>query len=705
MRPSARFLLLGSLLCSGCGAAQGSAPPPSILPLTTLRLYETGVGYFERSGTLQPAERTALPVPASHLDDALKSLVVLTPGHSDPLHGIEFGSSMSRGMARAMAGLPADADAPITYRDLLASLKGAHVEVKTRTASFVGRLVDVDATQDVPQDREPAPKAAPRAPAFRLVVLTDQSELVRVPAEEVTSVRPTDGAYAARLDAALDALSMHSAQSGRMLDLVGASRGPVTLAYIAETPVWRTTYRLVLDGDGKRGTLQAWALLHNDTDENWQSVKVELVNGRPDSFLFPLAAPRYARRTLVHPEDELSTVPQLLDKTADAIWGDNVEDSFGAGGMGLSGVGEGGGGHGEGVGLGSFGSIGHGAGSGVGSSSVLKVGDLAIIGQATGAEAGALFVYGLPDRLALRAHASALVPFLQQPIDAESIAWVDRVGEPARSAVRFVNSTSQTLPGGTIAFFGDGGFAGESGLDRLKPGERRFVRFGADLDVEVGVTPGSRAGDATERLTYARGTLVEHFLRTLDTSYSFENRSARPRAVYLVLHIGRNAKVTGADEVDFDSASATPVAVVRVGGRVKVAREIVTVEGLSREVSLAALTSEQLAKLAASPALAARDKAVAADAVARQKELEDTRRAKKQAIEEVAAIEKELARLREDSKALGGERGAAPPAEFVKRILAAEDRHAALRKQLDALEVTEKARVENVGASLAKLDE
>jgi hypothetical protein len=48
------------------------------------------------------------------------------------------------------------------------------------------------------------------------------------------------------------------------------------------------------------------------------------------------------------------------------MWGDSIGDSFGAGGLGLSGVGEGGGGRGEGIGLGNIGTIGHGAGTGNG---------------------------------------------------------------------------------------------------------------------------------------------------------------------------------------------------------------------------------------------------------------------------------------------------------------------------------------------------
>ncbi len=697
--------MLGLLLTAGCSVTTTVAPPPTILPLTTVRLYETGMGYFERSGTLSASARTTLPVPASHLDDALESLVVLAGGKSGPLHGIEFGSNLSRGMARAMAGLPTGADAPITYRDLLASLRGAHVEVRTRTEAFVGRLIDVDASPD--GDPPPATNAtgdkkdppAPPPPPLRLVVLTDTSELVRIAAPDVTSVRPTDAAYAARLDAALDALSTHSAQSRKMLDLLGATNGPVTLAYVAEAPVWRTSYRFVLGGDGKSGVLQAWALVHNDTDEDWQSVKVELVNGRPDSFLFPMAAPRYARRSLVHPDDQLSTVPQLLDKTVDAIWGDNIEDSFGSGGLGLSGVGDGGGGSGEGVGYG-YGSIGR--GKGVGASDVLTVGDLAQVAQATGTEAGALFVYAVPNRLALRAHASALLPFLQQSVEAEPIAWVDTIGEPARSALRFVNSTSQTLPAGTVTVFGDGGFAGESALDRLKPGERRFIRYGVDLDVDT-KTEKSKVSDATERLTFETDTLVVHFLRTIDATYDIESRSGHARAVYIAMHIDRNAKLTGADAVDYDTASSTPLAIVRLAPGKRVERAIVSVEGLSRRIRLETLNVEELTAIVGSSELAANDRAVATEALARQRELEETRKTETQANVDLAAVEKELARLREDTKALGGERGAAPPAEFVKRILAAEDRHAALRKQLEALDIEQKTRAKNVETALAKL--
>ncbi|HEX3769388.1 MAG TPA: hypothetical protein VHV30_00925, partial [Polyangiaceae bacterium] len=496
---------------------------PAVLLLTALRLYDTGVGYFERTGSLD-AERTTLPVPASHLDDALASLVVLTPGAGAVVHGLTFDSRLTGGMARALAGLPPGSDGAMGWRVLLGSLKGVHVEVRAGTSTFVGRLVDVE---------------GPDEPSSMLVLVTDRADLVRVPATAVQSVHPTDGSFSRRLDAALDATGAQAARERRWIDVLGEAggHGPVTIGYVAETPLWRTTYRIVLAPDGGRSRLQGWALVHNDTDEDWQGVRVALVNGRPDSFLYPLAAPRYARRALLRPDDALSTVPQLLGQSPDSLWGDNVDDDASAGGLGLSGEGAGGGGRGEGIGLGSIGTIGHGSGTYM---EVLNGTDAeaAQTPPATGAEAGALFVYSLPDRLSLRAHGSALLPFVDAPIEATPVAWVEG-DQPARTAVRVVNSTAQTLPPGPVSFFFAGGFSGESGLDRLKPGDRRFVRYGMDLDVEAKVTPGRAPStrEAPKHLTFDRDALIEHFERKTDTAHTIENRSGVARDVDLVLGV------------------------------------------------------------------------------------------------------------------------------------------------------------------------
>jgi hypothetical protein len=666
---------LAALTCA-CGPATTSTALSSspILPLRTLRLYETGVGYFERSGPLV-GDRASLPVPAGHLDDALKTLVVLGPDGKSTIQGVEFGSSISRGMARALAGLPVDGDEPLGLQQLLVGLKGAGVEVHARGLTHTGRIVDVvESSEDGVVVKQAAAAAEAqggptheKARALTLLVLTDHGAIVRIPAADVDSVRPLDPGYATRLGSALDALSTRGAQSERPLNVLAHAAGPITLGYVAETPVWRTTYRLVLDAGGKSGVLQGWALLHNDTDEDWRGVRVELANGRPDSFLFPLAAPRYARRPLVTPDDQLATVPQLMGTTADALYGDQVGDSYGAGGLGLSGVGEGGGGRGEGIGLGSIGTIGHGAG--VGSSSLL-----------------------------------GLVPFAQQHVDAAAIAWFDDASSPARSAVRFVNSTSQTLPAGTIAFFADGGFAGESSLARVKPGERRFLTYGQDLDVELRAVD-RRSTEEPRRLVWRKAGhyLEEHYLRTSDFTYAMENRSGRPRSVMLAMSLDHNATLTGPDSVDFDTATSRPLAVFGLEPRKGVERKAHAVEGLVRTTAFASLTAARLTEIAASASLEAPDRAAATEAAGRLREAEEDARAVTQTKADIAEVEKDLQRLRDHMKALSGEHPAGAANPFAARVLAAEDRLTALRKKLDGLEVDGKAKGEAAQSALGKL--
>lgn len=690
-------------------ASAFSAPP---LPLKKVRLYETGVGYFERGGRLAPGVDVELPVPAGHLDDALKTLVVLSGDAKAQISGIDFGSSVSRNMARALAGLPAADESPIRYDELMKSLKGAPVEVRTRAGVERGRIIDVlppdeSVTEECAPVEASATKAGTEAPAcvlrkhLTVLLLTDKSAIRRFSAPEITSVRPTDDAYSGRLAAALDALSSRGAQTQRKLRVLAASGSAVTLGYVAEAPLWRSTYRLVL-GEGRSSMLQGWALVHNDTDEDWSRVSVELVNGQPDSFLFPLAAPRYARRELVTPENQLSTVPQLLDTTVDGMWAGESGDSYGAGGLGLSGSGEGGGGRGYGVGLGSLGTVGHGAGgSGVAPSSLLSVGNLAGVAQAEGVEAGALFRYLLPHPVDLRARGSALVPFVSGSVESRRLAFFERAGAAARSAVRVANGTGQTLPEGTLAVFADGGFAGEAALVRLKPTEAQVVRFGFDLDVEL-VESGHTTTDSSQLLKFERGDLVEHFLRRHVVTLDVENRSGAPRTAYLALEFVSNARVEGADELDYDVHAGRPAALFDIGARAKATRVLKVDEGLSRRTPLATLGSRGLTRMADSIELTPEQRAVVVRSAERMKEAEIRAGARLRRQADLERAEADVQRLREHVSALGENRTSAGD-KLVDRLLAAEDRATRIRTRIEVLEREAEERLALARANLARL--
>ncbi|WP_437305184.1 hypothetical protein [Sorangium sp. So ce388] len=715
-----RTAALGLLVLSaGCHVTPAASPAAaSALPLKKLRLYETGVGYFERSGNISSSS-DSLPVPASHVDDALKTLIVLSDGKAR-VTGIEFDSVLSGGLSRSLAALPSDADTPVTYRDVLESLRGIEVEVTASDETWIGQLAEVTEAPRIRLSPPAAPAAAAEAdgssaaekaaPAERGPVAPDAQEdlyltliqrggaVRRLRASRVDQVRPVDPAVADRLGAAVGALSGRAAQLRRSLRVLAQSAAPVRLGYIAETPVWRSTYRLLLDGG--RARLQGWALLHNDTDEPWAGVSAELVNGRPDSFLFPLSAPRYARRELAHPAESLSTVPQLADRTPDQLWGDNADGSITSMGFGS------GEGRMEGRHVVRPPQFRDGTTTRVGSteeSDVLSIGNLAEVAQAAGVENGALFTYRLAGGLHLRAHGSALVPFTQQDVEAQRLTWFEGDEERGRSGARLANTTAQTLPSGPVAVYEASGFAGETGLPRLKPRERAFLLFGLDLDVELRTTS-EQPEEVTQRIAFQSGYLTEHFVRKHRRRYAVKNRGGQERRVYVALDIVKNASVRGFDAVDFDVASKRPLGVLRVAPRSKLEREVTIDEALLHAFDVRSLSARALREKSDIAALSAAERATLGAAAKLFDEVEKAERDTATEKSTIGRLEKDLGRLRDHLEALGDKSGSPAGANpLVVRILALEDELSGAQRRVEQLEAQREARLEAVKGELERL--
>ncbi len=683
-RKSAWTCALGTTMWMLMATTATAADAP--LPLKRVRLYETGVGYFERGGTVG-AEGLSLPVPEGHLDDALKTMVVLSPDGSGRVSGISFASSVSANMGRAIAGLDPEGSGSLDLPTLLKSLEGAPVSVTTKARQVIkGRLVKLeepDGTQrcvtEVVDGK--STRRCETDPSRRILVLTEDGGLRRFEVDEVEEVKPTDPAWSKRMASAMSSLSSGGgSKDAKAIKVQG--QGKVQLGYIAESPVWRSTYRLVL-GD-EASALQGWALIHNDTGEKWSQVDVELVNGQPDSFLFPLAAPRYAHRDLRTPDRSLSTVPQLMGRLVDNMWSESFGDSFGAGGLGLSGVGMGGGGRGEGIGLGTVGTIGHGSG-GRGESDVLSVGNLADVGEADGVESGAMFRYRLRQPVSLNAHSSALIPFVQSKVEVRRLAYFSQPGVMARTAVDVVNETKQTLPEGTISVFADGGFAGETQLSRTKPGERRILTFGLDLDVEL--ERGHQAHEDEPKVVQrlASGGLRVHFIRHHTVDYEVENKSGAGRKVFFPLPFVRNASVRGADEIVFDQEHDKALAVFDAPGRSKQRKTLKVDEGLWRDERTA--DRKTLQGLLAVDSIDPKQREILRKVLGFLDEAAQKKRAWRKTIALRGELITDAYRMRKNVAAVGDDGDAAE--ELAERLLKAEDRLEAMRNRIAGLKKRE----------------
>jgi len=505
-----------------------SAWAEDVLPVRRVRFYESGVAWFERAGTVVAG--AALPVPRSHLDDALKTLVVL--GGDVELGAVTFASSRPEAASRAMAGWTENPG----YSEVLLALRGAVVLVRTTDGrALQGALVQVEGPLPV-VGGEGAPRAVLEQHA--LTLLTDGG-LVRMLTSEMTSVRPVDPAITSRIREAAGALSDAAAREGSQLDVHIGRGGALALGYLAEAPVYRVSYRLADPGKGA-AALQGWALIHNDTDEGWKGVQVELVNGRPDSFLAPLAAPRYAERALVTPEVHLPSVPQLATQTADGMW----DESLSAHGVGMGVYGVGGGSGGSGYGTGTVGAL-----------------ERTALQQAEAVNTPTQFVYRVAQPLDLPPRHSALLPLVDSQVSAELAVLAVHGG--ARLGLWTTNTTGRTLPEGLVAVLEGGGLGGEAVFERLKPGEDQLVEYGTELDVDPRVAWATAEADVRQ-VGWAGSALALDVVTPRQLTLTVNNRSGRPRPLWVPLTLHLDDVVQGNVRIEHDRFRGHAWAVLEV---------------------------------------------------------------------------------------------------------------------------------------------
>ncbi len=647
-------------------AALGATPEAPRLPLTTLVLYENGLGYFERQGALASGGTAEIPLEPGQLDDALKTLVVVSPRG---VASVEFAPPLGAEAARALAGMPS-AEEQRKVEALLRSLMGVDVEVTRLDGVKVrGRVLELT-DDETTLDKEGHPQPEPT------LVVFGEAGLLKVPQRQLAGVRPVDSGVQKAWSRAASAMARQPERE--MLRLRSPSGGgSVAVGYTTEAPVWRTTYRLVLSKGKPR--LQGFALVHNDSDEPWNGVSVSIASGRPSSFLFPLAGPRYGRRELVAPEDGLLAAPQLASREAqDLLRGTDTAGSLVSGSLGLSGIGSGGGGAGMSI-------VGHGAlgveGHATSSSVVLEDGPTPLEPAAV-SEAGDLFLYRVKEKVVLGARKSALLPIIDGPVTAERVTVLDAQGT-ALTGVRFTNSTPLTLEGGTLSVFTDGAFGGEARIDRVKPGEVRVVTHGQDLDVQVSRGQRRESGPPKKVAVVgpegARQLEIARVVRAV-TTLELTSRTQAARTLLVALTDERYRLASGGEEdvrspgepryarVTLEPKASKTVELVDEGGVVeRLAAQSLSsaaVRGLL-ETAPAGDAKRTLGRLLEELTSAEAQSAKAAQLEGRQKELEA-----------------DLSRLRENLAAVGKAPEAGATAKRLgERLLALEDELAKVRRE------------------------
>src|SRR5262245_15175863 len=319
------------------------------LPLRRVTLYSNGVAYFERRGTVTGRAEINLSFKQSQVDDVLKSLVVLDLGRGR-VGAVSYNSSAPSSARLSEIPFSIDAstngDAAGGLAGVLEQLQGARVAVTAANRSVIGSVLTVGERQ------LPTEKEKPPVKTHTLVITTDSGELQSFDLNDVRAVKLLD--EGARQDITQFASASASARRRDAKTITVTSEGDgqreMVISYTIAAPIWKTTYRVVLDPEGKP-FFQGWAVVDNVSEEDWEDVSLSLVSGTPVSFIQPIQNPLYRYRPIVPIPQDLSLNPQVYEASEIATgtgagigsgagpgYGPGAGGNVGGGSMGLAGA-------------------------------------------------------------------------------------------------------------------------------------------------------------------------------------------------------------------------------------------------------------------------------------------------------------------------------------------------------------------------------
>ncbi len=508
------------LLVPATLTALGADPGGGVLPLRNLVLYSSGVGWLERVGEVQGHANVELRFKTEDINDLLKSMIVqdldggtvsaVTYDSRDPI-------------ARTLKSFAIDLTSNPSMADLLNQMRGERVTVAWPGVAS-GTILGVEFREETV---EPGPPARVQRRAY--LNLLAGGNLQSIPLASISRIELANESLRQEFAQALEVLARgHDTQKKTVsLAFDGEGRRRVKVSYVVQTPVWKTSYRLVLDEENP--FLQGWAIVENTSDEDWKDVRLSLVSGRPISFTMDLYEPLYASRPVVKPELNLSLRPQVYGDALEAKVELEVAQAGRASRLNARR-------------LADMASVS--AGSKLGflaapaaAPALAEAREEIVLSDsasAIGDNVGELFEYAIKSPVSIDRQKSAMLPIVAGKVAGEKLS----IYNPSVHAkfplngFRLKNTTDLHLMQGPITVFDGGAYAGDARIEDLAPGQDRLISYALDLKTEVE----RRAEDRPEEfvaVTVKNGLLTAQRQLRQETTYNVRNRDTREKELLI----------------------------------------------------------------------------------------------------------------------------------------------------------------------------
>jgi hypothetical protein len=482
------------------------------LPVRQVILYKHGIGFFERAGRLGAGESARLDFKASEMNDVLKSLTLQEQG-GGKISGLRYDSMDLLG--RKLAEFPFKLGEAQALSAVLDQLKGARIELQVGGQTIAGAIVN---GRLVPGDDK-------RPEREQVTLLMDSNDLRTVDLSTASAIRFTDAQLQQQFRDYLAALTDARSQDKRSvyIDSTDAKARDIVASYTIPAAVWKSSYRLILDAAGKP-MLEGWAIVDNTTGEDWTKVTLALVSGRPISFISQLYAPRYINRPTAELPDDQAQGPVIHEGAFAAAPGGVIPGTGGAAPavaaappppapMMMKSTAR--------------------SGRMATAEMMSEVRPSSVAADTVSQAVGDLFEYRLAQPVTIRKNESAMLPFLQQTIEARKLLIYSSHASPhPTNAAELTNTSGKTLDGGPITIYDGGNYAGEALMETLKGGDKRLISYAVDLGTRVTETYGNKE-DVVREVHASRGILMTRTAVEEIRTYTVRNVDQKPKTLII----------------------------------------------------------------------------------------------------------------------------------------------------------------------------
>ncbi|MDB4874488.1 MAG: hypothetical protein JWM41_934 [Gemmatimonadetes bacterium] len=496
-------------------AGQTTRAANADVPVTKVILFSSGVGYFEHAGTVHGNGATELRFKTAQINDILKS-IMLQDQDGGRVGAISYPSQDP--LAKTLRSFQVDITQNPTLAQLLTQLRGARVTIQTQTQTLTGTVLGVET-----RTKPAAPGEAASVSVSVLNLLTGASiRAVELPS--ISNLSLDDPQLQDELTKALAALVQARDQDKKpvTINFNGSGDRRVRIGYVVETPIWKTSYRLLLGDKGTRADLQGWAIVENQTESDWSGVSLALVSGRPISFMMDLYQPLYSTRPTVVPELYAGLRPQVYEGGTAAererVMMDSVRMAPSTlrrpiGATQLSQV------------------VTTSAISSAAANGPIDI-TTSVQSMAATGKLGELFQYTVPN-VTLARQKSAMLPIITDSVQVERVSIYNEtvLRSNPLNGVWLKNTTGKHLLQGPVTVLEKGGYAGDARIDNVPPGQDRLLSYGIDLGMTVATKRTGVETIVTAKIDHSMLTLSRR--RMGSTEYSADNKTAADKMLVI----------------------------------------------------------------------------------------------------------------------------------------------------------------------------